>query len=71
MFADAKANIKNEEIKDLMAYLTVFLRNTLKTWNTVQKEGELFISFWLVFHPSWYCPLRTGQGGGGLVGGFA
>ena len=31
MFADAKANIKNEEIKDLMAYLTVFLRNTLKT----------------------------------------
>ena len=33
--ANVKGNIKQQEIKDMVAVSYIFLRSTLKTWNTV------------------------------------
>ena len=49
MAADIKANIKQQEIKYLEAYLTQKYLQNLK-YNI--KGGVLFIKFWLVFHSS-------------------
>ena len=35
MSANVKANIKQQELKDLVAVSYIFLRSTLNTWNTV------------------------------------
>ena len=62
MSAGVKCNTK--QIKDLVAVsYKFFLRSTLKSWEIQCKKVVFFIWFWLVFHPSWYCPLRTGGRG--------
>ena len=35
MSANVKATMKQQEIKDLVAVSYIFLRSTLKTWNTM------------------------------------
>ena len=47
--------------------LQIIVRSTFKTSNTMQKGCVIFIWFWLVFHPPWFCPLRTGGGRGGFL----
>ena len=39
------------------------LKNYLQNLKYNAKRAWFFIWFWLVFHPAWYCPLRTGGWG--------
>ena len=57
-----------QETKKLVAVSYNFWpKYLLKTWNLMQNRLGFFISSWLAFHAAWYCPLRTGKGGGERV----
>ena len=51
MFANAKTNIKQQEIEDLVAVSYIFLRNTLKIWNKMYIK-EVYFSFGFHWHSS-------------------
>ena len=53
MSADVKANIKQQEIKDLVAYLTNVYELPVKLEIHCKKRVHVFfIQFYLVFHSS-------------------
>ena len=66
MSANVKANMKQQEIKDLVAVSYIFFKKYPQNLKYNVKEGVFFIWFSLAFHPSWYFPLTTGVGGAGL-----
>ena len=70
MLPNVKANIKQQEIKDLVALPYNFFKKYLQNLKYNVKEGAFFNFIWfsLAFHPSWYCLLTAGVGG---VQGFA
>ena len=55
--ADTKANKTTSNKRSNDCILQIFVRTTFTTWKRCKR-------FWLVFYPSWYCPLGTGAGVG-------
>ena len=68
MSANVKANIKQQEIKDLVTVSYIFFKKYPQNMKYNVKEGVFFIWLLLAFvHPSWYFQLTTGVGGVGGV----
>ena len=60
--ADVKAN-KNINIKDLVALSILQMFKDVCSKLEMQYNGTcIFIWFWLLFYPFWYCLLRTRRG---------
>ena len=63
MSADVKTDVKQQEIKELLYYST-FLKKYLQNLKYPGKQTCIFHLIFLgIFHPTWYCPLRTGDWG--------
>ena len=63
MSADVKTDVKQQEIKELL-YYSPFLKKYLQNLKYPGKQTCIFhLVFLGIFHPTWYCPLRTGDWG--------
>ena len=69
MSADVKADIKQQEIRDLVAYLTNFYKKYLQNLKYNVKRGCIF-HLMLVCFPSILILSVKNRGGGGLKGFF-
>ena len=62
IYADVKPNIKQQEIKELVAVSYTSFSEVPSKLEIQRKNGMyFFIKFWLLFHPPWYCSLTTGR----------
>ena len=68
MFADVKANIKQQDLKDLVAYLKKKYFQNLK-YNL--KRGRIFHSILVGIPFALILSVKNGGGGGGAGGNFA
>ena len=67
--SDVKANKNNKKSKILWLLLTNFCKKYLQNLRYNVKSACIFIWFWLIFYPLWYCPLKIGGMGRGFFNG--